>query len=64
MATYIVKVPVASFLVFKVEAKDEEEAKEIVGNGDGEEVSLPLDGSWDEDSNNWEVSEVEEKEDE
>ena len=64
MATYIVKIPTSSFIVFKVEAENEEEAKEIVGNGDGEEVSLPLDGSWDEDSNNWEVSEVEEKENE
>ena len=54
-SSFIVRVPIASFMVFKVEADNEEEAKEIVGNGDGEYRFSTDDPSWDEDSNNWEV---------
>ena len=56
---YQVTIPVETVEMYEVEAESEEEAKELVGNGEGEPVHSGIYYEADTDSNNWTVETVE-----
>ena len=53
---YVVQVPIETLEIYIVEAENEEEAKEMVGNGEAEqEVRDDIEPYLDPDTNNWKV---------
>lgn len=58
MKTFHVTVPVITAEIYEIYAETEEEAKELVGLGQGEPLGN-IEYTADEDSNNWTVEEVE-----
>lgn len=56
MKTFDVGVPITGYQIYRVEAETEEQAKEMVANGEVETDDFDIDN--DTDTNNWEVEEV------
>jgi hypothetical protein len=58
MKLYEVAIPITGYQVYQVEAKSQEEAIELVNNGEVDTDDFD-EIAWDLDTNNWDIEEIE-----